>query len=57
MRRRTTSREMLTNRVIDVLRRSLRRQFPVIRDGAFDHLIEKLNNIRSRRSRSPRGKS
>jgi hypothetical protein len=34
---------LLTNRVIDVLRRSLRRHFPIVHDRAFDDLLRKLD--------------
>lgn len=34
---------LLTNRVIDVLRRSLRRHFPIVHDRAFDDLLSKLD--------------
>ena len=36
---------LLTNRVIDVLRRSLRRHFPIIHDRAFDDLLRKLDRV------------
>ncbi|KFG88407.1 hypothetical protein BV98_003807 [Sphingobium herbicidovorans NBRC 16415] len=36
---------LLTNRVIDVSRRSLRRHFPVVRGAAFDDLLGKLDRI------------
>ena len=36
---------LMTNRVIDVLRRSLRRHFPVVRDPTFDNLLRKLDQV------------
>jgi len=36
---------LLTNCVIDVLRRSLRRHFPIVHDAAFDDLLRKLERV------------
>ena len=36
--------ELLTNNVIDVVRRSLRRYFPPVRDNCFDEVIGRLDH-------------
>jgi len=36
---------LMTNCVIDVLRRSPRRCFPIVRDRAFDDLLRKLDRV------------
>ena len=43
--------DLLTNNVLAVLRRSLRRHFPIVRDDRFDGLFHRLE-ARRRENRS-----
>ena len=43
--------DLLTNNVLAVLRRSLRRHFPIVRDDKFDSLLHRLQ-ARHRENRS-----
>lgn len=45
-------RELIANSVIDVLRQSLRRRFPVVKDDAFNELLEGLTNVFAKQGRS-----
>lgn len=39
------NRSLMTNGVWDVLRRSFRRHFPLVRDSTFNNLVGKLDNV------------
>lgn len=45
-------RGMIPNSVIDILRYSLTRRFPVVKDDAFDELLETLRSVAVRQGHS-----